>query len=44
MATDRASTIITASDQTFKSAGKIAFWTKLDSVTRFVALTLETLP
>jgi hypothetical protein len=35
--------ITTASDQTFKSAGKVVLWTKLDSVTRFDALTIKTL-
>jgi hypothetical protein len=30
-------------DQTFRSPGKIAFWTKADSVTRFDALNIKAL-
>jgi hypothetical protein len=33
--------LFTASDEAFKGAGKVALWTKADSVTRFGALTIE---
>lgn len=33
-----------ATDQTFRSSGKVAFWTKADSVTRFDALDIKPLP
>ncbi len=33
-----------ASDRTFTGAGKIALWTKADSVTRFDQITIKTLP
>jgi len=36
--------LFTTSDETFKGAGRVALWTKADSVTRFDALTIETLP
>jgi hypothetical protein len=36
--------LFTASDRTFASAGKVALWTKADSVTRFDALTIHALP
>jgi hypothetical protein len=31
-------------DRTFTNSGKIALWTKADSVTRFDALSFRTLP
>ena len=31
-------------DSTFTNAGKVALWTKADSVTRFDLLTIRTLP
>ena len=37
-------TLFTASDRTFTGAGKVALWTKADSVTRFDALTIRPLP
>jgi hypothetical protein len=37
-------TLFTASDRTFGEAGKVALWTKADSVTRFDALTIRPLP
>jgi hypothetical protein len=37
-------TLFTASDRTFAGAGKVALWTKADSVTRFDALTIRLLP
>jgi hypothetical protein len=37
-------TLFTASDRTFAGAGKVALWTKADSVTRFDALTIRQLP
>jgi hypothetical protein len=36
--------LFTAGDRTFSGAGKVALWTKADSVTRFDALTITTLP
>ena len=36
--------MFTAADQTFTSAGKVALWTKADSVTRFDRLEIKTLP
>ena len=36
--------LFTVKDRTFTGAGKIALWTKADSVTRFDALTIRTLP
>ena len=36
--------LFTASDRTFSGAGKVALWTKADSLTRFDALTITTLP
>jgi hypothetical protein len=36
--------LFTATDRTFPGAGKIALWTKADSVTRFDALTITTVP
>jgi hypothetical protein len=37
-------TLFTASDRTFAGAGKVALWTKADSITRFDALTIRQLP
>lgn len=37
-------TVLTATDRTFTNPGKAALWTKTDSVTRFDALTIATLP
>ena len=37
-------TLFTASDRTFAGTGKVALWTKADSVTRFDALTIRPLP
>ena len=37
-------TLFTATDQTFSGAGRIALWTKADSVTQFDALTIRALP
>jgi hypothetical protein len=37
-------TLYTATDKTFASAGRIALWTKADSVTRFDQIKLMTLP
>jgi hypothetical protein len=37
-------TLFTASDRTFAGAGKVALWTKADSVTRFDALIIRPLP
>ncbi|HET7848246.1 MAG TPA: hypothetical protein VFL51_04195 [Pseudolabrys sp.] len=37
-------TLFTASDRTFANAGKIALWTKSDSVTRFDQIALDVLP
>jgi glycosyl hydrolase family 59 (putative galactocerebrosidase) len=37
-------TLFTATDQTFSGAGKVALWTKADSVTQFDALTIKALP
>jgi len=36
--------LFSATDQTFKSPGKVAFWTKADSVTRFASLNIKALP
>ena len=36
--------LFTASDRTFASAGKMALWTKADSVTRFDRIEIKTLP
>lgn len=35
--------LFTAGPRTFSAAGKVALWTKADSVTRFDALTIATL-
>jgi hypothetical protein len=37
-------TLFTANDRTFAGTGKVALWTKADSVTRFDALTIRPLP
>lgn len=37
-------TLFTTSDKTFGSAGKIALWTKSDSVTRFDQIAIDVLP
>ena len=37
-------TLFTANDRTFASAGKVALWTKADSITHFDALTIKPLP
>jgi hypothetical protein len=37
-------TLFTTSDKTFAGAGKIALWTKADSVTRFDQIEIKTLP
>ena len=36
--------LFTATDRTFAGAGKIALWTKADSVTRFDRIEIQTLP
>jgi hypothetical protein len=36
-------TLFTVADRTFANAGKVALWTKADSVTRFDGLTIRTL-
>jgi hypothetical protein len=36
--------LFTATDKTFSGAGKIALWTKADSVTQFADLTIQKLP
>jgi hypothetical protein len=36
--------LFTAADATFKGAGKVALWTKSDSVTRFDRIEIKTLP
>ena len=36
--------LFTVTDRTFAGSGKIALWTKADSVTRFDALSIKTLP
>lgn len=36
--------LFTATDRTFANAGKVALWTKADSVTRFDALSIRPLP
>jgi hypothetical protein len=38
------SVLFTATDTTFAQAGKVALWTKADSVTRFDALSIRALP
>jgi hypothetical protein len=38
------SKLFTASDRTFSAAGKVALWTKADSVTHFDVLTIRPLP
>jgi hypothetical protein len=35
--------LFTATDQTFSTPGRVAFWTKADSVTRFDALDINPL-
>jgi len=35
--------LITHADPTFKTPGKVGFWTKADSVTRFESLTIKSL-
>jgi hypothetical protein len=37
-------TLFTASDKTFAGAGKVALWTKSDSVTRFDQIAIDVLP
>jgi glycosyl hydrolase family 59 (putative galactocerebrosidase) len=37
-------TLFTSSDKTFASAGKIALWTKADSITRFDQISIDVLP
>lgn len=37
-------TILTTSDKTFSAAGKVALWTKSDSVTRFDQIAIDVLP
>jgi hypothetical protein len=37
-------TLFTVTDHTFANAGKVALWTKADSVTRFDALVVQALP
>jgi hypothetical protein len=37
-------TLFTVSDKTFADAGKVALWTKADSVTRFDQITIDVLP
>jgi hypothetical protein len=37
-------TLFTATDKTFSGAGKVALWTKADSVTQFADLTIQKLP
>jgi hypothetical protein len=37
-------TLFTATDRTFSGAGKVALWTKADSVTQFDRLTIRALP
>jgi hypothetical protein len=36
--------LFTATDKTFTEAGKVALWTKSDSITRFAGITITTLP
>ena len=36
--------LFTATDRTFAGAGKVALWTKADSVTRFDRIEIKTLP
>jgi hypothetical protein len=37
-------TLFTTTDKTFAGAGKIALWTKSDSVTRFDQISIDVLP
>jgi len=37
-------TLYTASDRTFTGSGRVALWTKADSVTRFDSIAIKTLP
>ena len=37
-------TLFTATDRTFSGAGRVALWTKADSVTQFDGLTIRQLP
>ena len=37
-------TLFTASDRTFAGAGRVALWTKADSVTRFAQIAIDVLP
>ena len=37
-------TLFTMSDKTFAEAGKVALWTKSDSVTRFDQIAIDVLP
>ena len=37
-------TLYSASDRTFTGAGRVALWTKADSVTRFDSIAIKTLP
>jgi len=37
-------TLFTTTDKTFAGAGKIALWTKADSVTRFDQIAIDVLP
>jgi hypothetical protein len=37
-------TLYSASDRTFAGAGRIALWTKSDSVTRFEQINIQILP
>jgi hypothetical protein len=37
-------TLYTATDRTFTGAGRVALWTKADSVTRFDSIAIKTLP
>ena len=37
-------TLFTTSDKTFAGSGKIALWTKSDSVTRFDQIAIDVLP
>ena len=37
-------TLYTASDKTFSGAGRVALWTKADSVTRFDQIEIKPLP
>jgi len=42
--TYQAKPLFTATDRTFAGAGKIALWTKADSVTRFDRIEIKPLP